>query len=117
MKSLTAVALLTASVKVLAASDFSATCRDEAVDPKTQILTANCDTGDGKGTLKATSLDLDDCFAYTDNEILSRRGNFSQFCDDCHLYYLPDPYWPRLLAWVNCTCIGAADKVAVNIGE
>ncbi|KAK2052070.1 hypothetical protein LY76DRAFT_598883 [Colletotrichum caudatum] len=93
MRSLTAVALLAASVEVLAASDFSATCRDEAVDPKTRILTANCDTGDGKGTLKATSLDLDDCFAYTENKIvLSRRGNLGRFCGDCHLYYLPDPY-------------------------
>ncbi|KAK1974484.1 hypothetical protein LZ30DRAFT_740348 [Colletotrichum cereale] len=76
MKSLTVIAVLAASV--LAASDFSRTCRDEAIDSSTKILTANCDTGDGKGTLQATSLDLDDCFAYTDNQIVVCRSPPSQ---------------------------------------
>ncbi|WDK15184.1 CVNH domain-containing protein [Colletotrichum graminicola] len=60
MKSLVSFALLTALG--LVASEFSATCRDEAIDPTTKILTANRSTGNGRGTLKAASLDLDDCF-------------------------------------------------------
>ncbi|KAK2012426.1 hypothetical protein LZ32DRAFT_691946 [Colletotrichum eremochloae] len=71
MKALAAIAVVAASVL---ASDFVYTCKNEALDPTTKILTANCDIGDGKGTLKPASLDLDDCYGYTDNTLVNHLG-------------------------------------------
>lgn len=66
MKFLAVVTFLVSSV---VAADWSKTCRDEHIDPGTHILSADCDTGDGKGTLKPTSLDLNDCFEFTNNKL------------------------------------------------
>lgn len=61
-----AVAML---ASLVAAGDFSKSCTDEHIDPATQVLTANCNAGDGKGTVKSTSLDLNQCFTYTGTKI------------------------------------------------
>ncbi|EFQ34560.1 CVNH domain-containing protein [Colletotrichum graminicola M1.001] len=102
----------------VAAGDFSRSCTDEHIDPSTEILTANCNTGDGKGTVASTSLDLNSCFAYEGNSIKwSSTGNFGEACSDCYVYRLPDPVYGPIFgttrAWMNCTCNGA--EAAINL--
>ncbi|WQF86567.1 Putative cyanovirin-N [Colletotrichum destructivum] len=111
------VALLAVGVT---AGDFSRSCKDEHIDPSTQILTANCDVGDGKGTLRSTSLDLNICFAYIGNAIQwSSRGNFGQTCNGCHVYRLPDPVYGPIFgttrAWLSCTCNGAVSETSIEL--
>ncbi|KDN69813.1 putative CVNH domain-containing protein [Colletotrichum sublineola] len=68
-----AAAILALLATVVTASDFSKSCVDEHIEPSTQTLTANCNTGDGKGTFQSTSLDLNSCFAYVANSIRVRK--------------------------------------------
>ncbi|KAK6211572.1 CVNH domain-containing protein [Colletotrichum tabaci] len=76
------------------AGDFSKSCKDEHVDPTTQILTANCDW--------------------------SSRGNFGQTCNGCHVYRLPDPVYGPIFgttrAWLSCTCNGAVSETSIELG-
>ncbi|KZL82436.1 cvnh domain-containing protein [Colletotrichum incanum] len=112
-----AIAFLTTSV---IAGDFSRSCNDEHIEPSTQILTASCNTGDGKGTFRSTSLDLNSCFAYVGNKIQwSGKGNFGQVCDGCHIYRLPDPVYGPIFgttrAWMNCTCNGISTESSIEL--
>ncbi|KAK1988225.1 CVNH domain-containing protein [Colletotrichum cereale] len=111
------IALLATGVT---ASDFSKSCTDEHITPSTQILTANCNTGDGKGTMKSTSLDLNSCFAYVDNTIRwNSKGGFGQVCNNCDVYRLPDPVYGPIFgttrAWMDCTCNGASTETSVQL--
>lgn len=66
MKFLATFALLATSVL---AGDFGKSCTDEHIDASTDILTANCDIGDGKGTMNSSSLDLNTCLGFSSNKI------------------------------------------------
>lgn len=61
------------SLSLLAGSalgvDFGYSCQNEAFDPTSTTLTASCGTGDGKGTYNNTSINLNDCFAYSNGEL------------------------------------------------
>ncbi|KAK2008962.1 CVNH domain-containing protein [Colletotrichum eremochloae] len=114
-----AAAILALLATVVTASDFSKSCVDEHIEPSTQTLTANCNTGDGKGTFQSTSLDLNSCFAYVGNSIQwSTKGNLGQACNDCHVYRLPDPVYGPIFGttrvWLSCACNGAETSVQLD---
>ncbi|KAF9880454.1 hypothetical protein CkaCkLH20_02408 [Colletotrichum karsti] len=102
------------------AADFGKTCRDEHIDAATEVLSARCDTGDGKGTLKDTSLNLNDCFGYRDNKIQAvNQGHFGDVCSDCFAYRLPDPIYEVFgvfRVWMNCTC-GSPTESTINLDK
>ncbi|KAF6808874.1 cvnh domain-containing protein [Colletotrichum plurivorum] len=116
MKFLATFALLATSVL---AGDFGKTCSDEHIDPATEVLTANCDTGDGKGTLNSASLDLNTCLGFSSNKIQwAKQGNFGDACEDCFAYRLPDPVYGMFgvtRVWMNCTCAGGPAETSVNL--
>ncbi|KAL0933890.1 cvnh domain-containing protein [Colletotrichum truncatum] len=101
------------------ASDFGKTCRDEHIDPNTEVLSASCDTGDGRGTLKSTSINLNDCFGWSDNKIQQvRQGHFGDTCDDCFSYRVPDPLYGVFgvtRVWMNCICNGGLTDSSINL--
>ncbi|ORY64850.1 CVNH domain-containing protein [Pseudomassariella vexata] len=105
-------------ITLAAAGDWGKSCFDETLDPVTDVLTATCRTGDGRGITKLTSLDLNDCYKYQNNKIEpSFHGNFSNSCTDCAIIRLPDPVYDVvgiLHPWMNCTCVGAPTEVAIN---
>lgn len=70
MKLFIAVSALAA---IVAAGDFGNSCTGEQLDAATEVLSATCDTGDGKGTTYETSLDLNKCLKYSDGQILVRE--------------------------------------------
>ncbi|KAK7946934.1 CVNH domain-containing protein [Apiospora aurea] len=113
MKLLAAVSAL---FGVTAASNWSVTCYDEVFDASTGLVTANCDTGDGKGTLHATSLNLNTCYGWDGETIVAKRnGNYGNFCTDCSLNKIQDPIWPlKLSPYLNCTCGDPPVDAAVN---
>ena len=67
MKFLIAAATLISSV---AAGDWSQSCKDAKLDVTTEVLSASCNIGDGKGTFADTSLALNDCLKYEDKKII-----------------------------------------------
>ncbi|KAK2057084.1 CVNH domain-containing protein [Colletotrichum caudatum] len=104
----------------VAAGDFSKSCVDEHIDPSTEVLTASCNTGDGKGTMKSTSLDLNSCFAYVGDSIKwSSTGNLGEACSDCVVYRLPDavlgPIYGTTRVWLNCSCSGKEASVNLDL--
>ncbi|KAF4818183.1 hypothetical protein CGCTS75_v012078 [Colletotrichum tropicale] len=103
------------------ATEFGKTCRDEHIDANTDVLTAKCDTGDGKGTLLDTSLNLNDCFGFQNNQIqYANQGHFGDVCKDCFSYRLPDPIYEIFgvfRVWMNCTCNGSPTESAINLDK
>ncbi|KXH32695.1 CVNH domain-containing protein [Colletotrichum nymphaeae SA-01] len=111
-----AVAML---VSLVAAGDFSKSCTDEHIDPATQVLTANCNAGDGKGTLKSTSLDLNQCFTYTGTKIqYSGKGHLGDSCSDCYVYRIEDPVYGPIFGttrvWLSCSCNGSESQIELG---
>ncbi|KAK1621492.1 CVNH domain-containing protein [Colletotrichum phormii] len=111
-----AVAML---ASLVAAGDFSKSCTDEHIDPATQVLTANCNAGDGKGTVKSTSLDLNACFTYTGTKIqYSGKGNFGDACNDCYVYRIEDPVYGPIFGttrvWLSCSCNGSESQIELD---
>jgi hypothetical protein len=61
MKSIAFILLLSAAT----AENISATCRNLTLDPTTEVLSGECNDGQGDhATWQPTSLDLDGCLAY-----------------------------------------------------
>lgn len=61
MKSITLLSLLSAAT----AAQISFTCRNFALDPATDVLSGECNDGQGDhATFQKTSLDLNTCLAY-----------------------------------------------------
>ncbi|KAF7562598.1 hypothetical protein G7046_g1530 [Stylonectria norvegica] len=116
MKTFAFFALFTVSVF---AGDFGQSCVDENIDPATEVLSASCNVGDGKGTFADTSLDLNKCLGYSDGKIISKsNGNFGVDCNGCYDYRLPDPWYGQIgvtRPWMNCTCSGASAEVAIML--
>ncbi|TDZ38415.1 hypothetical protein CTRI78_v010851 [Colletotrichum trifolii] len=110
---------LTLFATLAAATDFGKSCKDETIDLTTEVLTASCDTGDGKGTLQTSSISLNDCLAFSNNKIESKKGgHFGDVCNDCFSYRVPDPvYGPFGVThvWMNCTCNGAPAETSVEL--
>ncbi|KAF4468908.1 CVNH domain-containing [Fusarium albosuccineum] len=101
------------------AADWGQSCKDEVLDPATNIITASCNSGDGKGTFVDAELDLDECLGYADGKIFWKKdGNFGEHCKDCTEYRLPDEVWGGLGAtrpWLECTCEGVSEPVKYNL--
>ncbi|KAI3548706.1 CVNH domain-containing protein [Colletotrichum filicis] len=107
-----AVAML---ASLVAAGDFSKSCTDEHVDPATQ----NCNAGDGKGTVKSTSLDLNQCFTYTGTKIqYSGKGHLGDSCSDCYVYRIEDPVYGPIFGttrvWLSCSCNGSESQIELD---
>ncbi|OHF00915.1 CVNH domain-containing protein [Colletotrichum orchidophilum] len=105
---------------LVAAGDFSKSCTDEHIDPATEVLTANCNAGDGKGTIDSASLDLNACFTYTGTKIqYSSKGNFGDACNDCYVYRILDPVngpiFGTTRVWLNCTCNGSESSINLDL--
>lgn len=60
---------VTTLAAIVAAGDFGNSCTGEQLDAATEVLSAACGTGDGKGTTDETSLDLNKCLKYADGQI------------------------------------------------
>ena len=69
MKFLPALLFLASSA---VAGDWGQSCEHESLDSATDVLSASCNIGDGKGTFDDTSLDLNTCLAYKDGKIIVR---------------------------------------------
>lgn len=67
MKFLATIAVVATAV---AAGDWGSSCTGEKLDASTEVITASCNVGDGKGTFADTSLDLNDCLKYEDGKIV-----------------------------------------------
>ncbi|KAK8071340.1 cvnh domain-containing protein [Apiospora hydei] len=131
MKLLAVVSVL---IGITAANNWSLRCYDEVFVASTGLLTANCDTGDGKGTLHTSSLNLNTCYGWDGETIVvsglrdrtasfspppiaKRNGNYGNFCTDCSLNKIQDPIWPKLSPYLNCTCGDPPVDAAVNTGK
>ena len=57
---------------VSAAANWGNSCQDEKLDSATGVLTANCNTGDGKGTLQANSINLNTCNGWDGASLIVR---------------------------------------------
>ncbi|KAK7991609.1 CVNH domain-containing protein [Apiospora saccharicola] len=64
-----AVQILSALFAVCSAINWGTNCFDEQLDAATGLLTANCDAGDGQGTLKAASINLNTCYGFADQKL------------------------------------------------
>ncbi|KAK8044541.1 CVNH domain-containing protein [Apiospora rasikravindrae] len=111
-------AVILALVGASRATSWGANCYDEKLDA-TGLLTANCDAGDGQGTLKPNSIDLNKCFGWDGQQIADiPNGNYSDSCTDCTLnrliYRLPIY---RRQVWLNCTCGEPPVDAALNTGK
>ncbi|KUI59493.1 hypothetical protein VP1G_06727 [Cytospora mali] len=110
--------------------DFAISCTNVTLDATTDVLTAACNIGDGKGTFDTTSINLNDCFAYGDDKLYPPDrngfksadavqyqvdGNFGESCDDCFIDYIQDPVYLGYFPWLNCTCQGEA--VSIDLGK
>lgn len=58
----------------VAAGDFGQSCTGEKLDSTTDIFSASCNVGDGKGTFADASLNLNECLGYQDGKIIVRQG-------------------------------------------
>lgn len=56
-----------------AAGDWGQSCTGERLESTTDVLSASCNIGDGKGTFVDTSLNLNDCLGYQDGKIIVRQ--------------------------------------------
>lgn len=74
------VSILSALIAVSSAINWGTYCFDEQLDAATGLLTANCDAGDGQGTLKPASINLNECYGW-DNQKLAVR-----------LFYIQQPF-------------------------
>ncbi|KAI1339156.1 CVNH domain-containing protein [Xylariaceae sp. FL0016] len=96
---------------VVSASDWWHSCSGSAIEDGTATLHANCNVGDGAGTLTPSSLDLNACFAYDGAAIVpDTDGGFGASCSGCFTYDLPDPDYGACCGlvnpWLECTCDG-----------
>ncbi|KAK8115879.1 CVNH domain-containing protein [Apiospora sp. TS-2023a] len=64
-----AVQILSALFAVCSATNWGNNCFDEQLDAATGLLTANCDAGDGQGTLKPASINLNTCYGFADQKL------------------------------------------------
>ncbi|KAK8092749.1 CVNH domain-containing protein, partial [Apiospora kogelbergensis] len=101
---------------VSAAANWGNSCQDEKLDSATGVLTANCNTGDGKGTLQANSVNLNTCNGWDGASLISQRdGNFGASCTSCSINRIPDPiYFTKMVPWLNCTCGEPAVDASFN---
>ncbi|KAK4233218.1 CVNH domain-containing protein [Achaetomium macrosporum] len=93
------------------AAHISITCRNLVLDPATDVLSGECNDGQGDhAAFQKTSLDLNTCLVYdiTQARILWRKGgNFGAQCKGCSLFWTKDPIWGGQLLNLECTCAGA----------
>ncbi|KAL2151719.1 hypothetical protein VTH82DRAFT_6817 [Thermothelomyces myriococcoides] len=105
MKSINPLMLL---LGIAAASRVSRSCRDLILDPKTQILSGECNDGQLPDTAWVPAeLDLNTCLSYDteqDKILWQRDGNFGAECGDCYLDWEQDPIWRIDKLVMNCTC-------------
>ncbi|KAK4122892.1 hypothetical protein N657DRAFT_483813 [Parathielavia appendiculata] len=86
---------------------ISATCRNLTLDPATEVLSGECNDGQGNNAAwQPTSLDLNTCLVYDDAQDQIFNGNFGAQCDGCHLFYVKDPIWGYQALNLGCICSG-----------
>jgi hypothetical protein len=61
MKFIAPIALF---IGAISAAQWELTCKNETFDTASFLLTADCDDGDGKGTIKTSSIHVNTCFSY-----------------------------------------------------
>ncbi|PCD21016.1 hypothetical protein FGRA07_05168 [Fusarium graminearum] len=93
---------------------FSATCKDTAFDPKTNVLSSHCLPRDNSAYLP-TELDLNKCFGYSDGELTWEKRNYSDSCNNCRIFQAPDPWFRYNVYWLGCTCEGQSEETTVCI--
>jgi len=97
-------------LSVAVAEHISATCRNLTLDPATDVLSGECNDGQGDhAAFQPTSLDLNTCLAYDTAQariLWQKNGNFDAQCDGCSLFWTKDPIWLGQLLNIGCTCSG-----------
>ncbi|KAH6617458.1 hypothetical protein F5144DRAFT_392956 [Chaetomium tenue] len=89
---------------------ISVTCRNLALDPTTEVLSGECNDGQGDhAAWQPTALDLNTCLTYDAAQgkiVWQGSGNFGAQCDGCSLFRTTDPIWGGQQLNIGCTCAG-----------
>ncbi|KAK7931321.1 CVNH domain-containing protein [Apiospora marii] len=114
-----AVQIISALIAVSSAVNWGNNCFDEQLDAATGLLTANCDAGDGQGTLKPASINLNECYGWANQKLAAiPQGNYGDSCTDCSISRLVHrlPIY-RKTVWLNCTCGDPPVDASLNTGK
>jgi hypothetical protein len=107
-----------------AISSFLATCKDGKLSGVND-LSMQCLDGSGPNAYIATTLNMDECLEYNQqqqkiikfSESIPNNGtdgSFDRDCNQCFLFDRVGPVWPGDRLWLGCTCRGTKQEFNLN---